>query len=84
MWIETKSFDFNDLKQHLTLIELKTGFTWQLSDAHSTPNRSKERLSENDVSWKELHFGMKFEWEILKIFFAISEKLLWQGMGEEA
>ena len=76
MRIETKSFDF---KQHLTLIELNYGFNWQLAGyiPHSTPDRSKERLSEHNVSWKELHFGLKFEWEILEIFFAISEKLLW-------
>ena len=72
MGIETKSFDF---KQHLTLIELNYGFNWQLAGyiPHSTPDRSKERLSEHNVSWKELHFGLNFEWEILEKIFAISE-----------
>ena len=49
--------------------------------SHSTPNRSKERLSENDVSWKELHFGMKFEWEIFKNFLCNFRKTIVTGNG---
>ena len=45
---------------------------------HSTPDRSKERLSEHNVSWKELHFGLNFEWEVLENF-ANSEKNYYDG-----
>ena len=45
---------------------------------HSTPDRSKERLSVHNVSWKELHFGLNFEWEVLENF-ANSEKNYYDG-----
>ena len=74
MGIENKSFDF---KRHLTLVELDYGFNWQL--AWSIPHQTAPRKGCQNTMSPERNciLDWTLSGKFQKIFFALSEKLLW-------